>query len=138
MIALHAGVMFCTEITDALWQRYLLSNPENLIDEESRLISTARTQSIRRKKQQQNGGGNKLNRLLRGGGQRSLISANRPIYRTPNLSYREIPTVTTPIVVTSPAALIVDPTTPKLLNRRNLLEPCNIIEYDDGNQQVQQ
>ncbi|VDK70480.1 unnamed protein product [Litomosoides sigmodontis] len=49
MVALHAGVMFCTEITDALWKRYLSQHPENLIDEDSSLISFARTQSIYRK-----------------------------------------------------------------------------------------
>ncbi|KAH7730510.1 CRE-INX-4 protein [Aphelenchoides avenae] len=48
MIALHAGVMYCTEITDALWKRYLSQHPENLIDEDSSLINFARTQSIRR------------------------------------------------------------------------------------------
>lgn len=42
MIALHAGVMFCTEITDALWKRYLSQHPENLIDEDSSLINFAR------------------------------------------------------------------------------------------------
>ncbi|ETN80887.1 innexin unc-7 family protein [Necator americanus] len=50
MIALHAGVMFCTEITDALWKRYLSQHPENLIDEDSSLITFARAQSIRRKR----------------------------------------------------------------------------------------
>ncbi|CAK5118221.1 unnamed protein product [Meloidogyne enterolobii] len=49
MIALHAGVMYCTEITDALWKRYLSQHPENLIDEDSVLINFARTQSIRRR-----------------------------------------------------------------------------------------
>ncbi|KAI6236861.1 Innexin [Aphelenchoides besseyi] len=48
MIALHAGVMYCTEITDALWKRYLSQHPENLIDEDSSLLHFARTQSIRR------------------------------------------------------------------------------------------
>uniref|UniRef100_A0AC34QXX2 Innexin n=1 Tax=Panagrolaimus sp. JU765 TaxID=591449 RepID=A0AC34QXX2_9BILA len=48
MVALHAGVMYCTEITDALWRRYLSQHPENLIDEDSSLIHFARTQSIRR------------------------------------------------------------------------------------------
>ncbi|KAI1707410.1 innexin domain-containing protein [Ditylenchus destructor] len=48
MIALHAGVMYCTEITDALWKRYLSQHPENLIEEDSALIHFARTQSIRR------------------------------------------------------------------------------------------
>lgn len=42
MIALHAGVMYCTEITDALWKRYLSQHPENLIDEDSSLINFAR------------------------------------------------------------------------------------------------
>lgn len=42
MIALHAGVMYCTEITDALWKRYLSQHPENLIDEDSSLIHFAR------------------------------------------------------------------------------------------------
>uniref|UniRef100_A0A0K0D2M7 Innexin n=1 Tax=Angiostrongylus cantonensis TaxID=6313 RepID=A0A0K0D2M7_ANGCA len=42
MIALHAGVMFCTEITDALWKRYLSQHPENLIDEDSSLLNFAR------------------------------------------------------------------------------------------------
>ncbi|VDM97642.1 unnamed protein product [Thelazia callipaeda] len=42
MIGLHAGVMFCTEITDALWKRYLSQHPENLIDEDSSLINFAR------------------------------------------------------------------------------------------------
>ncbi|CAK5123462.1 unnamed protein product [Meloidogyne enterolobii] len=42
MIALHAGVMYCTEITDALWKRYLSQHPENLIDEDSVLINFAR------------------------------------------------------------------------------------------------
>lgn len=42
MIALHAGVMFCTEITDALWKRYLSQHPENLIDEDSSLLTFAR------------------------------------------------------------------------------------------------
>lgn len=50
MIALHAGVMFCTEITDALWKRYLSQHPENLIDDDSSLITFARAQSIRRKR----------------------------------------------------------------------------------------
>uniref|UniRef100_A0A914ZJ75 Innexin n=1 Tax=Parascaris univalens TaxID=6257 RepID=A0A914ZJ75_PARUN len=50
MIALHAGVMYCTEITDALWKRYLSQHPENLIDEDSSLINFARTQSIKRKR----------------------------------------------------------------------------------------
>ncbi|KAF7632364.1 Innexin [Meloidogyne graminicola] len=49
MIALHAGVMYCTEITDALWKRYLSQHPENLIDEDSVLINFARNQSIRRR-----------------------------------------------------------------------------------------
>uniref|UniRef100_A0A0N5CI52 Innexin n=1 Tax=Strongyloides papillosus TaxID=174720 RepID=A0A0N5CI52_STREA len=49
MIALHAGVMYCTEITDALWKRYLSQRPENLIDEDSSLIHFARTQSIRKR-----------------------------------------------------------------------------------------
>uniref|UniRef100_A0A915D0N0 Innexin n=1 Tax=Ditylenchus dipsaci TaxID=166011 RepID=A0A915D0N0_9BILA len=48
MIALHAGVMYCTEITDSLWNRYLSQHPENLIDEDSSLIHFARTQSMRR------------------------------------------------------------------------------------------
>jgi hypothetical protein len=48
MVALHAGVMYCTEITDALWKRYLSQHPENLIDDDSSLIHFARTQSIRR------------------------------------------------------------------------------------------
>uniref|UniRef100_A0A914YYA1 Uncharacterized protein n=1 Tax=Panagrolaimus superbus TaxID=310955 RepID=A0A914YYA1_9BILA len=48
MVALHAGVMYCTEITDALWRRYLSQHPENLIEEDSALISFARTQSVRR------------------------------------------------------------------------------------------
>uniref|UniRef100_A0A914BXE7 Innexin n=2 Tax=Acrobeloides nanus TaxID=290746 RepID=A0A914BXE7_9BILA len=48
MIALHAGVMYCTEVTDALWRRYLSQHPENLIDEDSCLIHFARTQSVRR------------------------------------------------------------------------------------------
>lgn len=42
MVALHAGVMYCTEITDALWRRYLSQHPENLIDEDSCLIHFAR------------------------------------------------------------------------------------------------
>lgn len=42
MIALHAGVMYCTEVTDALWKRYLSQHPENLIDEDSSLIAFAR------------------------------------------------------------------------------------------------
>uniref|UniRef100_A0A914VED0 Innexin n=2 Tax=Plectus sambesii TaxID=2011161 RepID=A0A914VED0_9BILA len=53
MVALHAGVMFCTEITEALWKRYLSHLPENLIDEESRLISFARSQSVRRSRRSQ-------------------------------------------------------------------------------------
>uniref|UniRef100_A0AC34F5J9 Innexin n=1 Tax=Panagrolaimus sp. ES5 TaxID=591445 RepID=A0AC34F5J9_9BILA len=48
MVALHAGVMYCTEITDALWRRYLSQHPENLIEEDSALINFARTQSVRR------------------------------------------------------------------------------------------
>ncbi|VDK53738.1 unnamed protein product [Anisakis simplex] len=56
MIALHAGVMYCTEITDALWKRYLSQHPENLIDEDSSLINFARTQSIKRKKVNSSGG----------------------------------------------------------------------------------
>uniref|UniRef100_A0AC35TKM1 Innexin n=1 Tax=Rhabditophanes sp. KR3021 TaxID=114890 RepID=A0AC35TKM1_9BILA len=51
MIALHAGVMYCTEITDALWKRYLSQRPENLIDEDSSLINFARTQSIRKRRE---------------------------------------------------------------------------------------
>ncbi|VDO13820.1 unnamed protein product [Brugia timori] len=62
MIALHAGVMFCTEITDALWKRYLSQHPENLIDEDSSLINFARTQSIRRKQQNDGNGGDKQKR----------------------------------------------------------------------------
>ncbi|MCP9257059.1 Innexin [Dirofilaria immitis] len=62
MIALHAGVMFCTEITDALWKRYLSQHPENLIDEDSSLINFARTQSIRRKRQSDDGNGDKQKR----------------------------------------------------------------------------
>ena len=46
MIAMHAGVMFCTEITDALWKRYLSQHPENLIDEDSSLITFARYQTL--------------------------------------------------------------------------------------------
>lgn len=42
MVALHAGVMYCTEITDALWKRYLSQHPENLIDDDSSLIHFAR------------------------------------------------------------------------------------------------
>lgn len=42
MVALHAGVMYCTEITDALWKRYLNQHPENLIDDDSSLIHFAR------------------------------------------------------------------------------------------------
>uniref|UniRef100_A0A7E4UVK9 Innexin n=1 Tax=Panagrellus redivivus TaxID=6233 RepID=A0A7E4UVK9_PANRE len=57
MIALHAGVMYCTEITDALWRRYLSQHPENLIDEDSSLIHFARTQSIRRTRRTSNDGG---------------------------------------------------------------------------------
>ncbi|KAI6186758.1 Innexin [Aphelenchoides besseyi] len=45
MIALHAGVMYCTEITDALWKRYLSQHPENLIDEDSSLLHFARSYS---------------------------------------------------------------------------------------------
>ncbi|WKY12151.1 hypothetical protein Q1695_003605 [Nippostrongylus brasiliensis] len=55
MIALHAGVMFCTEITDALWKRYLSQHPENLIDEDSSLLTFARAQSIRRKRHDSGG-----------------------------------------------------------------------------------
>ncbi|PIO54216.1 hypothetical protein TELCIR_24426, partial [Teladorsagia circumcincta] len=55
MIALHAGVMFCTEITDALWKRYLSQHPENLIDEDSSLLTFARAQSIRRKRHDSSG-----------------------------------------------------------------------------------
>ncbi|VDN90988.1 unnamed protein product [Brugia pahangi] len=62
MIALHAGVMFCTEITDALWKRYLSQHPENLIDEDSSLINFARTQSIRRKRQNDGNGSDKQKR----------------------------------------------------------------------------
>ncbi|CAI4223039.1 unnamed protein product [Auanema sp. JU1783] len=71
MIAMHAGVMFCTEITDALWKRYLSQHPENLIDEDSSLITFARAQSIRRKRhdstnseshQRSTGGSFRLNR----------------------------------------------------------------------------
>ncbi|CAD5231881.1 unnamed protein product [Bursaphelenchus xylophilus] len=57
MIALHAGVMYCTEITDALWKRYLSQHPENLIDEDSSLIHFARTQSIRRSRHLSGGDG---------------------------------------------------------------------------------
>lgn len=57
MIALHAGVMYCTEITDALWRRYLSQHPENLIDEDSSLIHFARTASIRRSKKYGGGPG---------------------------------------------------------------------------------
>ncbi|KAL3986006.1 Innexin family protein [Acanthocheilonema viteae] len=62
MIALHAGVMFCTETTDALWRRYLSQHPENLIDEDSSLINFARTQSIRRKRQNDGNNGDKQKR----------------------------------------------------------------------------
>ncbi|KAL6742753.1 hypothetical protein Aduo_015870 [Ancylostoma duodenale] len=51
MIALHAGVMFCTEITDALWKRYLSQHPENLIDEDSSLITFARFVKISKRKE---------------------------------------------------------------------------------------
>ena len=47
MVALHAGVMYCTEITDALWRRYLSQHPENLIDEDSSLIHFARFVSLK-------------------------------------------------------------------------------------------
>uniref|UniRef100_A0A914ZJK8 Innexin n=1 Tax=Parascaris univalens TaxID=6257 RepID=A0A914ZJK8_PARUN len=51
MIALHAGVMYCTEITDALWKRYLSQHPENLIDEDSSLINFARFSGLNRLKE---------------------------------------------------------------------------------------
>ncbi|KAK6039939.1 hypothetical protein COOONC_22556 [Cooperia oncophora] len=47
--------MFCTEITDALWKRYLSQHPENLIDEDSSLLTFARAQSIRRKRHDSSG-----------------------------------------------------------------------------------
>ncbi|GMT10764.1 hypothetical protein PFISCL1PPCAC_2061, partial [Pristionchus fissidentatus] len=71
MIALHAGVMFCTEIVDALWKRYVSQHPENLIDDDSSLINFARAQSIRRKARHHtedpgnsSGGEQRLGRIL--------------------------------------------------------------------------
>ncbi|KAK0410609.1 hypothetical protein QR680_005232 [Steinernema hermaphroditum] len=73
MIALHAGVMYCTEVTDALWKRYLSQHPENLIDEDSSLINFARTQSIRRKR---NCSGSGSDREGAGGGSRRGLTSN--------------------------------------------------------------
>ncbi|MFH4984225.1 hypothetical protein AB6A40_010934 [Gnathostoma spinigerum] len=73
MVALHAGVMYCTEITDALWKRYLSQHPENLIDEDSCLINFARTQSIRWNRSNEE----RTSRRLRGSQRISKFLSNR-------------------------------------------------------------
>ncbi|KHN73612.1 Innexin-10 [Toxocara canis] len=114
MIALHAGVMYCTEITDALWKRYLSQHPENLIDEDSSLINFARTQSIRRKRVNADDGSGsapqnssqRLTRFLSSRSQSSLRlhrgqSANRSLntersQAPQTLAKRTIVTITSP------------------------------------------
>uniref|UniRef100_A0A1I7XMD0 Innexin n=1 Tax=Heterorhabditis bacteriophora TaxID=37862 RepID=A0A1I7XMD0_HETBA len=80
MIALHAGVMFCTEITDALWKRYLSQHPENLIDEDSSLLTFARAQSIRRKRHDSGGNldGQNHQRLSKIKPRRTVVTITSP------------------------------------------------------------
>ncbi|KJH53707.1 Innexin [Dictyocaulus viviparus] len=114
MIALHAGVMFCTEITDALWKRYLSQHPENLIDEDSSLLNFARVQSIRRKRHDSGSGveGQNHQRLGRVLSQRSNTSGSFRFHRTTstNRSLTEVKGLS------SPAA---QPTTSKFAKIKN-------------------
>ncbi|XGW04916.1 hypothetical protein V3C99_015806 [Haemonchus contortus] len=130
MIALHAGVMFCTEITDALWKRYLSQHPENLIDEDSSLLTFARAQSIRRKRHdsgssiegqnhqrlgrilshRSTGGSFRLNRT--GSTNRSLTESKTMPPQSPSATtatYSKVKPRRTVVTITSPSTDVTEP-----------------------------
>uniref|UniRef100_A0A915Q149 Uncharacterized protein n=1 Tax=Setaria digitata TaxID=48799 RepID=A0A915Q149_9BILA len=123
MIALHAGVMFCTEITDALWKRYLSQHPENLIDEDSSLINFARTQSIRRKRQnddsdsdrrknsrQQLFAHHRFSRLFSHRTQATLrLNRGQGINRSPNMTSRQKPQIQIQLTKQTPVRIQMSP-----------------------------